>query len=328
MRIVLPLCLDDRPAFRRAMQAQRFHLGGTISACLCRHGGKASSGQTLTALPARAEAGHPGAGTALAGRLLTRRRAAIATICLLAFSVGAQIESDQLLDELERTRTDGTVFDTAGVVDAADERRIDSVLRDLERGTGAQVKVVALDSMRGGEIDDFANRLFERWGIGQKGRDNGVLILAAIEDRKMRIEVGYGLEGVIPDGTAGAVRDRFIVPAFKRGDYSGGLRDGALAVASLIAQDAGIELEGNPAASLTARAERGERGRPSFLNLILIVVFVIFAIRHPFLAVLLLSGGRGGGFRGGGFGGGSGGGFSGGGFGGGMSGGGGASGGW
>ncbi|MDO8734782.1 MAG: TPM domain-containing protein, partial [Elusimicrobiota bacterium] len=166
-------------------------------------------------------------------------------------------------------------------------------------------------------IDDFSVKLFKEWGIGKKGKDNGVLLISSIEDRKVKIEVGYGLEGILPDGLCGEILDTYIVPYFKDGEYGKGMAAGVVAVASVIVKDAGVELTGG-----TVEVRQG--GRVSILGmffqfLFLIVMALVF-IRHPFLFLLFLgmSGGRGRGSGGGGFSGGFGG------FGGGMSGGGGA----
>ena len=99
--------------------------------------------------------------------------------------------------------------------------------------------MVTLTSLEGGEISDFSNRLFERWGIGQSGEDNGALLLAAIEDRQVWIEVGYGLEAIIPDGRDGRILDEAVLPAFRQGQYGAGLTAGAATLALLIANSAG-----------------------------------------------------------------------------------------
>jgi len=223
---------------------------------------------------------------------------------------------DELLNKLGRQRPARLVSDYAGVLSRAQASSLEGLLLDLERKTGAQVAVVILPSLEGGQIDDFANHLYERWGIGKKGKDNGALLLVALKDRKVRIEVGYGLEGILPDARAGRIADKAILPAFRQNRYAEGVIGGAYAVAQSIAEDAGVELTGvRPVARV---ASRGPRASP-LLGLLLLVIFIPLMIRHPFLAILLLSGGRGGGFSGGGFGGGFGG------FGGGLSGGGGAS---
>ena len=244
-------------------------------------------------------------------------------LIVLLTGCGGRGGPDGLLKELESAKTPGYVFDFARVVNSPDRTAIEQTLRQVEFSTGAEVKVVTLPSLRGGDVEDFANRLFERWGIGKKDKDNGVLILAAIEDRTMRIEVGYGLEPVITDAAAGRIRDQFMLPAFRQGNYSAGLRAGAEAVAAAIG---GKTMTTTP----PSREEPDEGPLDMVVRLFITIVIVIFVIRHPFLALVLLGGGRGGRSYGGGFGGGGfgGGGFGGGGFGGGMSGGGGASGRW
>jgi uncharacterized protein len=85
---------------------------------------------------------------------------------------------------------------------------------ELRRKTGAQFAVVTLKSLEGGQIDDFANKLFKKWGVGEKGKNNGIMLLVAMQDRKARIEVGYGLEPILPDALAGRVLDEQLFPAF------------------------------------------------------------------------------------------------------------------
>ena len=226
------------------------------------------------------------------------------------------IAGDELLNKLGKQRPAQLVSDYAGVLSRAQASSLESLLLDLERTTGAQVAVVILPSLEGGQIDDFANHLYERWGIGKKGEDNGALLLVALKDRKVRIEVGYGLEGILPDAKAGRIADKAILPAFRQNRYAEGVIGGAYALAQVIAADAGVELTGGR--PVVHAESRGRKGSP-LLGLLFLILFIPLMIRHPFLAILLLSGGRGGGFSGGGFGGGFGG------FGGGLSGGGGAS---
>lgn len=227
-------------------------------------------------------------------------------------------QGDVLLESLTPA---GYVSDFAGVMG---ERRepVEELLTELEQKTGAEVGVVTLRSLEGTDIDDFAVRLFERWGIGQAGRDNGVLLIAAIEDRNVRIEVGYGLEPVINDARAGRLLDEAVIPYFRNEDYGSGLASGAASIAGLIATEAGVELTGIAAVQVSA-TQRDSNRPEELLPLVLLLLFILLLWRHPWLALLFLSGQRGGGFpTGGGFGRGRGGGF--GGFGGGMSGGGGA----
>lgn len=249
------------------------------------------------------------------------RNAAIVLFLLVSGPSWANAQTDQLLNSLEPA---GYVNDFAGVM-AGQAGAVEALLAELDQKTGAQVVIVTLPNLDGGQIDDFANRLFERWGIGSAGEDNGILIITAIEDRQYRVEVGYGLEPIIPDARAGRIMDEVAVPAFQAGDFGAGLTGSAAAIATIIADDAGIELTGAIAVPQTQSGGRSPFG--GLLRFLVLLFLLPFIIRNPWLALFLLSSGRGGGFGGGGFGrGGGGGGF--GGFGGGMSGGGGASGSW
>jgi len=249
---------------------------------------------------------------------MARRFIFLAWILILAAPAGGQVDS--LLDRLE---PQGYVSDFAGVM-GAERQDTERVLAELEQKTGVQVAVVSLASLEGGEAADFVNRLFERWGVGSAERDDGVMLLAAIEDRQVRIEVGYGLEPVIPDGLAGQILDERVIPFFRDDRYGDGLASGAAAIAATVAADRGVELIGG---APPVRQQVEQRPPSVFGTLLRIGFFLLIALvvlRNPWLALLLLSSGnhRGGHFGGGGFGRGGGGGF--GGFGGGMSGGGGA----
>ena len=123
-------------------------------------------------------------------------------------------------------KSTGRVNDFADIIDAAVEAELDQKLDQLERKTTSEIAVATVSSLNGMSVEEYANKLFKAWGVGQAKQDNGVLVLVAPNDRAMRIEVGYGLEGVLPDGLAGEViRDRF-TPKFKSNDYSGGIKDG------------------------------------------------------------------------------------------------------
>ncbi len=215
----------------------------------------------------------------------------------------------------------GFVNDFAHVISADQAQALESYLRGVEQKTGSEIAVVTLPSVEGGDVDAAAVELFKAWGIGKKGKDNGVLILAAIQDRRARIEVGYGLEGVLTDGDAGDILRQQIYPAFKQQQYGAGLMDAAQAIVQRIAPDASGQ---------TQVQDQGDEGSGgvNWVKVILIILFVIiFIISNSRRGRGGYWGGGGfyGGWGGGGFGGG-GGGF--GGFGGGGSGGGGASGGW
>jgi uncharacterized protein len=228
----------------------------------------------------------------------------------------------------------GYVNDFAHVISLDQAQQIESLLSQLEQETGAQVAVVTVDSVEEGDIDGAAVDLFKAWGIGKKGKDNGVLILAAIKDRKGRIEVGYGLEAVITDGQAGSILRQDIFPFFKQQDYGQGLLKGARHVAILIAPNVG----GTSGSQANGQEKEGSQdsalGMEKVVNfIILLSIFFVCVVLISFLLFWESEHGRGwgsgGGWSGGGWGGGGGSGGGGfGGFGGGGSGGGGASGGW
>lgn len=255
-------------------------------------------------------------------------------------SVGAGAQSAGLsepfrLGDLSIPAPRGYVNDFAGVLRAEHVRALEAYLRNLDAKTGAQFALVIIPSLEGEDREDVAVRLFEAWKLGKKGEDKGLLILDAVEDRQMRVEVGYGLEGILPDGLVGQLMDETF-RGFLRGRRAISPEDRFQAYGSMIQTMAGIVARdaGVPAEELVARqppTERGERRRRNPLGLIpLIILFIVFMTvfrRNPLLGILLLMGMSGGG-RGryhGGFGGGFGG-FGGGfgGFGGGASGGGGA----
>jgi len=115
------------------------------------------------------------------------------------------------------------VNDFAAILTPVQKESLEQRCRSVRETTGAQLAVVVLKSLEGGQVDDFAVRLFKQWGIGQKDEQNGVLLLVAIEDRKARIEVGYGLEPILPDALAGRILNEQLFPAFKQQRYADGL---------------------------------------------------------------------------------------------------------
>jgi uncharacterized protein len=164
----------------------------------------------------------------------------------------------------------GLVTDAANVLDESVERQIQATLRDVEQKSGAQVAVATVSSLDSMTIDDYAERLFRVWGIGQKGKDNGVLILVAPTDRAVRIEVGYGLEGVLPDGLAGQIIREQAIPAFRNGDFPGGIRATADRVAAIVV--ANHLLTDQERAAL----DDGTAGRPSaFASTAFFSMFVV-----------------------------------------------------
>ena len=135
---------------------------------------------------------------------------------------------------IEKLKPQGFVNDFASVLSPQQRDALEQRVRALQTKTGVELAVVTLQSLEGGQIDDFTNKLFARWGIGQKGKNNGVMLLAAMSDRKMRIEVGYGLEPVLPDILAGRIIDEDLRPQFKQGRYADGLDQAVQRIAGII----------------------------------------------------------------------------------------------
>jgi len=237
------------------------------------------------------------------------------------------------------------VNDRANVIDGNSEREIDRRIRALKAASGDVVVVATVPSYKPyADIDEYAVKMFENGGrgVGDKGKDNGLLIVVAVEDRKIRIEVGYDLEQFVTDGFAGETIRDLITPQFRNGNYGAGLLAGTTAIVNRIAQGRGVTLQDVPPPPAPRRTTGS--GFPWWIIILWIIILVASNRRRrrrrmwgggpwsgwnsgigPFGGGGF--GGGFGGFGGGGFGGGGGGGGFGG-FGGGRSGGGGASGGW
>jgi uncharacterized protein len=137
----------------------------------------------------------------------------------------------------------GKVNDFANLLGAEDRATIEDLLAGVERDTTAEIALVTVRNLGGRPLEEYANRLFQDWGIGKKGRDNGVLILVSRDEREIRIEVGYGLEGVLPDGLAGAVIRETFVPRFREGEYREGLLEGTTRVADIVRRNETLTAE-------------------------------------------------------------------------------------
>ena len=214
------------------------------------------------------------------------------------------------------------VVDLAGIIDNDAESKLNRYLRELETKTGAQMAILTLDSLEGQALEELSITIaHDRWKLGQKGKDNGVLVVVALNDKKYRIEIGYGLESLLPDSLVGGIGRQYLVPAFKKGDYSTGIYAAAVVMANEIARDAGVEIAGLPAVKKAYPSNKRNKSPGvigKIFSLLFFVIMVIVFIKNPrlFLTYLLISsmggrgghwGGSGGGFGGGGFGGGGGG---------------------
>ncbi len=223
----------------------------------------------------------------------------------------------------------GRVVDDAGVLNSSTVGELTLMLADHERATGQQVVVVTLDSLQGYTIEDFGYQLGRHWGIGQKGTNTGALLIVAPKERKVRIEVGYGLEGTLTDAICATIIQNYILPSFKRGDFNAGILAGTTSILSVLSGNSPEAGQPEPsAASVPYQPPRAVQIAIILLFFLfpLLVFSVIVFVRISSVGSGRRSGSYGWDSGGGGFsGGGGGGGFSGGG---GSFGGGGASGSW
>lgn len=281
---------------------------------------------------------------------MINRMIALAMLLLaaLALALPAQAQSYP-------ARPAGPVYDGADILSPATEAQLDQQLRAYNVQTGRALVVATVPSLGGQNIEPYATGLFANWGIGGAERDQGLLLLVARDDKKMRIEVGYGLHPYFGGIMAGRVIRDTITPRFREGDFDGGVTAGIAAITAHLARSPADAVAIEEAAQAAEAAEAEEGGFP--IGALIWVGFMVFFFILPMLRgggrrryggggvadavgnIVLWEagkaisrgfdgGGHGGGFGGGGFGGGGGGGGGFGGFGGGMSGGGGASGGW
>lgn len=140
------------------------------------------------------------------------------------------------------------IMDEADVIDLQTKSELESKLENLDEKIGAQIAVLTISSLEeaagnDATIEEYANEVFEKWRLGQEGKDNGVLLLVSVGDRKLRIEVGYGLEGVLTDTKCGIIIRRFITPYFREGNYSEGIKSGVDAILGYVSGDEEIQSE-------------------------------------------------------------------------------------
>jgi len=209
------------------------------------------------------------------------------------------------------------VQDYSKVLSANTKATIMAYSQAIAARTKAQLVVVTIPTLNGDALEDYATSLYRSWGIGDKEKNNGVLLLVVTKDRKSRIEVGYGLEGALPDGLTGRIQDQYMIPSFKQGNYDKGILNGYSALVGTVLKEYKIDpqslnVQALPQASQDNSAQ--EDSGSMVLNIALIVGFIILLIvdqllfggailRFLFYAFLFRGGGRGGG---GGFGGGGG----------------------
>jgi uncharacterized protein len=170
----------------------------------------------------------------------------------------------------------GRVVDEAGIIDAEMELQITARLRRLEDATGAQVAVLTVQSLEGDPIEDFALQVAETWKLGRQDKDDGALLVVAVDDRAMRLEVGYGLEPTLTDALSARILDGALRPRFRAGDFAGGIQSGVEAIAGVIEGDETAVPE--VSSDELAEAPLGARLGAGFIFLVVVGVFSLQAL--------------------------------------------------
>src|ERR1700723_4504673 len=195
--------------------------------------------------------------------------------CLLALSVlllawSSVISAERVQDLPKPTNY---VSDFAGVLSPGTQASLNALCAQLDRQAHAQIAVVTVKSLDGEPIENFATALEDKWKVGKKGTDRGLLLIFATDDRKYRIEVGYGLEGILPDGRVGDI-GRQMVPYLRQNDFDGAITMAVQQIAGVIAADAGV--------TLTAQPRRGPppvpQAKPLTLGQVVVLGLVLLVV--------------------------------------------------
>ena len=176
---------------------------------------------------------------------------------------------------------EGWVNDFAGVVSAEYKEKLNSLIGELEQKTSAEIAVVTITSIAPYEEKEYARLLFDNWKPGKKGKDNGVLVLLAVRERRWRIETGYGVEGILPDGLCGEIGRNYMVPYFKQGNYGQGLYQGLIKIASVVS--------GEPKGGINTRASFPQKNIfDTLLPIAPFIWIIIFSLPWKMIFILLI----------------------------------------
>jgi len=175
----------------------------------------------------------------------------------------------------------GWVNDFANVIDQDYRYKITDIIDELESKTSAEIFVVTVDSVAPYDEREYARLIFDSWRPGKKGKDNGVLVLLAVSQRRWRIETGYGLEGMLTDGLCGEIGRNFMVPYFRQGLYGQGLYSGVSQIASVIAKEYGVELGRLETIPLKNESKTASPEGILFLSLFGLIFFSLWNIPRP-----------------------------------------------
>jgi len=188
-----------------------------------------------------------------------------------------------LFAEIPALKPSGFVNDYAGILSSREKEELENMVESIEEETSAEIAILLIDSLEGNSVEEYAAELFNSWGIGKKDKNNGVLILASLQERRIRIEVGYGLEPVLPDGLCGRIIRERIAPSFREGNYHKGLALGVDSIARAV--------KGEP--SSLPRAPSGKNGKEGLFFFILIwnafLLFFSFGLFHKTGVLIFLS---------------------------------------
>lgn len=236
-----------------------------------------------------------------------RQRIHFAFFLLLFILILSNMTSVTLAAVVSPT-SDFYVNDNAGVLTRETKQYIIDTNVELQKKTGAQIVVVTVKSLDGMSIEDYAYQLFNSWGIGDKNKDNGLLLLCSYGDRKFRVEVGYGLEGKLPDGKTGRMQDEYIIPYLRNDNFDEGIKNGYSAFLKEVAEEYGVSITGMQ--EVTKQVIKQESNEFNIMGALfyitILIVCYVLIIRMGSRGGPFIFFGGGGGFHGGGFSGGGG----------------------
>jgi len=197
-----------------------------------------------------------------------------------------------LASALEVPYLSGRINDDAHLLDAATASSLEQTLKSYEEKTGQQIAVLTIPSLEGEPLEDFSLKVSRTWKLGRAGKNDGILLLIAKNDRKMRIEVGYGLEGTLPDALCGRIVRDEIVPKFRENDFSGGISAGVNAILSVLAGEYSPSERTSPSGNSHSGSSRNDFAGMGLLEKILVSCFV-FGILGLFEGIGILTPGVG-----------------------------------
>ena len=200
---------------------------------------------------------------------MTKNKLSILTMLFILQAFFLQAQSNDLPSPI------GFVSDYADILLGGDKYAIEELGTEAKQKSGAEVALLTVKTIEPyASIEEYANAVFNKWGIGEKGKDNGVLIVLSTNERLLRIEVGYGLEGAITDGNAGFIMDKFMIPYFKHNDFATGLVEGYKAVMVLVAKEYNFEISGFSDREYSIEEEAGKT--PLILKILGLLFFLFF----------------------------------------------------